>query len=156
VNFGDLQSLLMLVMRLSIGVEADEGIATRFGDPGDPWMGGPMACLHREMLPDDMVCAHLWLPCGTPVLVTNLERPGQAVCIIGDRGPYGAKGRPWQAIIDLSPKMAKTIQLDGHDRVRLVYRVPAPRLGNRSTTPLWLEDARRRTRQRAAGAGPDS
>jgi hypothetical protein len=156
VSFGEIQSLLMLVMRLSLGVEADEGIATRFGDPGDPWMGGPMACLHREMLPDDMVCAHLWLPCGTPVLVTNLERPGQAVCIIGDRGPYGAKGRPWQAIIDLSPAMSKAIKLDGHDRVRLVYRVPRARLAERPSVPLWLEDARKRAKARRNAAGPDS
>ncbi len=156
MSFAELQSLLMLVMRLSLNIEADEGIATRFGDPGDPWMGGDLACLHRPMAPDDMVCAHLWLPCGTPIVVTNLERPGTAICIVGDRGPYGAKDRPWQAILDLSPRMAEAVDLDGHDRVRMVYRLPPARLADRPTTPIWLEDARRRAKQRASGTAPDS
>jgi hypothetical protein len=57
-----------------------------------------------------------------------------------DRGPYGAllpngkwgiksrrkdPGR-WRGIIDLSPAMAKAIQLNGKERVRILYpTVPA-------------------------------
>src|SRR4029078_3641162 len=98
------------------------------------------------------------LPCGTELVVTTLERPGEAVCTVGDRGPYGVKGRPWQAIIDLSPAMSDAINLDRHDHVRIVYRVPSPRLATRppskQRTP-WTVEARRRARE-APRRCPDS
>jgi rare lipoprotein A (peptidoglycan hydrolase) len=160
MSFADLQSLVSLVLRLALGVHVDEGVGTRFGDPGDAYMGGKLACLNREMRNDDMVCAHLWLPCGTKIIVTNLERPGTAVCTVADRGPYGVKGRPWQAIIDLSPALSEAIHLDGHDHVRIIYRVPTPRVATRPPrhqgVAPWTEEARKRARDAAQRSGPDS
>ena len=131
-------------------ITADEGLATRFGDPGDKLMGGRMSCTHRKMTADQMVCAHRTLPCGTPVVVENLRTGKFAVCAVLDRGPFGAivpsgrwriKRDPsepgiWRGLVDLSPSVARALSFNGREQVRLFYPtraaehqrpLPAPR-----------------------------
>src|SRR5687768_14351779 len=95
----------VLAAVFQIGV--DDGYATLFGTPGDQHAGGPMACNQKQVPQDQLLCAHRWLPCGTEVMVMNLERPGKSVCTVTDRGPYGVDrfGR-WRGVIDLSPGAA--------------------------------------------------
>jgi rare lipoprotein A (peptidoglycan hydrolase) len=115
----------VLAAVFQIGV--DDGYATLFGTPGDPHAGGAMACNQKEVPQDQLLCAHRWLPCGTEVMVMNLERPGKSVCKVADRGPYGVDrfGR-WRGVIDLTPGAATAVRLDGRDGVRLIYRLPQP------------------------------
>jgi hypothetical protein len=86
-----------------------------------------MACNQKDVPQDEPLCAHRWLPCGTDVVVVNLERKGAAVCKVTDRGPYGVdrSGR-WRGVIDLTPQVATQVRLDGRDGVRLFYRLPRP------------------------------
>ncbi len=87
-----------------------------------------MACTGAEVPQDQPFCAHRWLPCGTKIVVVNLERPGISSCTVTDRGPYGVEnpsGR-WRGVIDLSPGAARAVNLDGRDAVRLIYRLPPP------------------------------
>lgn len=71
---------------------ADEsGIGSRFGDPGDPWIGGRMACKPNNYVDQvDHVCAHRWYPCGTILIVENQKTKQRNWCVVKDRGPYGA------------------------------------------------------------------
>jgi len=71
-----------------------------------------------------LTAAHLTLPFGTMVKVTNLENGKKVVVKINDRGPY-AKGR----IIDLSRKAAKKIGMfqSGIARVRIRVVKKAPK-----------------------------
>jgi len=118
-----IQYVLAAVFQLGV----DDGYATRFGDPGDIHAGGDMACTQTPVPQDEPVCAHRWLPCGTEVLVVNLERRGAATCRVTDRGPYGLDrfGR-WRGVIDLTPRAATAVRLDGRDGVRLIYKLPRP------------------------------
>jgi hypothetical protein len=120
---------LQFVLAAVFGIGVDDGTATRFGDPDDSLAGGNLACTHRPIPQDEAVCAHRWLPCGTKVVVVNLERTGLTSCRVGDRGPYGVDrhGR-WKGVIDLTPHVAKAVHLDGRDIVRLLYLLP--RAGN--------------------------
>jgi rare lipoprotein A (peptidoglycan hydrolase) len=116
---------LQFVLATVFGVGMDDGYATIYGQPGDPWAGGALACNGKEIPQDEPVCAHRWLPCGTEIAIVNLERPGVAMCRVGDRGPYGVDrhGR-WRGVIDLTPHVAKAVRLDGRDMVRLLYVMP--------------------------------
>ncbi len=116
---------LQFVLAAVFGVGVDDGYATLFGDSGDLLAGGNLACTHRPIPVDEPVCAHRWLPCGTKVIVMNLERPGVTSCRVGDRGPYGVDrfGR-WRGVIDLTPHVARAVRLDGRDLVRLLYVLP--------------------------------
>jgi rare lipoprotein A (peptidoglycan hydrolase) len=115
----------VLAAVFQIGV--DDGYATIYGTPGDQHAGGLMACNQKDVPQDEPLCAHRWLPCGTEVMVVNLERPGRAVCRVTDRGPYGVDrfGR-WRGVIDLTPGVATAVRLDGRDGVRLIYGLPKP------------------------------
>jgi hypothetical protein len=120
---------LQYVLAVVLGVGVDEGVATVFGTPGDIHAGGNLACqTHRPVPQDEPLCAHRWLPCGTEVVVMNLERKAVASCTVADRGPFGADaltGR-WRGLIDLTPHAAKSVKLDGRDNVRLIYQLPPP------------------------------
>lgn len=118
---------LQYVLAAAFGVGVDEGFATLYGTPGDPNLGesGTMACTGREVPQDERLCAHRWLPCGTEVMVVNLERPGVTTCKVADRGPFGkTKGGQWRGIIDLTPGSARGAKLDGRDLVRIIYKLP--------------------------------
>jgi hypothetical protein len=137
---------LQYVLATSLGVGVDEGWATVFGYPGDPHAGGLAACNQRPIPQDELVCAHRWLPCGTEVVVFNLERPGVSTCVVTDRGPYGVNARTgrWRGIIDLAPAASRAIRHDGRDLVRLFYQLPPP--GDRVyENQTWLTPRRRRT-----------
>src|ERR1700726_825054 len=82
---------------------------------GDYFEGKPTASGEPyEMY--DMTAAHLTLPLGTLVKVTNLRNHRSVVVRINDRGPY-VDGR----IVDLSYNAAKVLRFDqqGLQRVRL-------------------------------------
>jgi rare lipoprotein A (peptidoglycan hydrolase) len=118
---------IQYVLAAVFGVGMDVGYATHYGEPGDPHATGDLACTHEPVPSDEPLCAHRWLPCGTRILVVNLERRGAAVCKVADRGPYGTDryGR-WRGVIDLTPFAATSVHLDGRDVVRLIYRLPKP------------------------------
>lgn len=69
---------------------ADEnGIGSRFGDSGDRWTGGAMACAPHDKVDSTMhACAHRWYPCGTLLIVEYKGKRNW--CEVTDRGPYGA------------------------------------------------------------------
>jgi rare lipoprotein A (peptidoglycan hydrolase) len=116
---------IQYVLAAVFQVGVDDGFATRFGDPGDIHAGGDMACTQTPVPQNEPVCAHRWLPCGTDVVVVNLERRGKTTCRVTDRGPYGQDrfGR-WRGVIDLTPRAAIAVRLDGRDGVRLIYKLP--------------------------------
>src|SRR5262245_44599767 len=119
---------LQYVLAAVLGIGVDEGYATKFGTPGDVYDGDTLACGGKEIPQDQPVCAHRWLPCGTRILVVNLEHPGFGFCRVADRGPYGTdrdSGR-WRGVIDLAPAAARAVRLDGRDLVRLIYFLPPP------------------------------
>ena len=66
---------------------------------------------------DDYTAAHLTLPFGTMVMVTNLSNGRQIIVRINDRGPF-VTGR----IIDLSQEAAKSLGISGTAEVRLNWR----------------------------------
>jgi len=139
---------LQYVLAAAFGVGMDDGYATLYGTPGDPWAGGLMACTHKRVPQDKPLCAHRWLPCGTEVTVINLERNAVGSCTVADRGPFGvekASGR-WRGVIDLTPAAARSVKLDGRDLVRLIYKLPS------SDDPLY--DKRRFMQPRKGTSGP--
>lgn len=119
---------MQYLLAVAFGVGVDDGYATLYGTPDDKYKGGPLACTGQEIPQNENLCAHRWLPCGTKIVVMNLERTGTTTCRVADRGPYGVD-RPtarWRGILDLTPHAAKKAGLDGRDFVRLVYVLPAP------------------------------
>ena len=120
--------LLQYLLAAVFGIGFDEGYATIFGTPNDPHDGDQLACTRKEIPQDQPLCAHRWLPCGTKIVVMNLERPGVASCRVADRGPFGVNrvtGR-WRGVIDLTPGAARDVRLDGRDLVRIYYKLPPP------------------------------
>jgi hypothetical protein len=114
----------------------DRGLATRFGDPGDHLTGKHLSCTHEHIQPNQLVCAHRTLPCGTTLILEN-PRTGQfALCEVLDRGPFGAilptgewgvkihKSEPgdWRGILDLSPAVAEALGHNGRERIRVFYQ----------------------------------
>lgn len=75
---------------ISLPSDSDEhGIGSRFGDPGDKWIGGRMACSPHDYVDSKaFVCAHRYYPCGT-ILVVEYQGK-RSWCVVADRGPYGA------------------------------------------------------------------
>lgn len=88
------------------------GTASWYGDyfEGRPTASGEPFNMY------DMTAAHLTLPLGTLVRVTNLRNHRSVIVRINDRGPY-VDGR----IVDLSYNAAKVLRFDqqGLQRVRL-------------------------------------
>jgi hypothetical protein len=119
---------------------ADQGIATRFGDPGDRWTGKHLYCTHKHLAPGQLVCAHRTLPCGTVVLLENIRNSRFALCEVLDRGPFAAHAEgkfvlkthrrapgEWRSLIDLAPTVANALALNGREQVRFVYTTPHKR-----------------------------
>ena len=119
---------LQYVLASVFGIGVDGGYATLYGFPGDDLAGTSLACVHRAIPQDEPVCAHRWLPCGTRLVVVNLDRPGTGVCWVGDRGPYGVDvpTQRWRGILDMTPLAARQVRLDGKDPIRMIYALPAP------------------------------
>lgn len=120
----------------------DAGLATRYGTPGDRWAGRGLACTGKRMQPNQLVCAHRTLPCGTTLILENPRNGRFALCQVLDRGPYGAilpsgqwglkihasdPGR-WRGILDLSPAVSKALGHNGFQRIRVYYQRVASHL----------------------------
>ena len=129
----------------------ESGLATRFGDPGDPLSGGELKCTQKKLDPTRLVCAHRTLPCGSVVVLHNPRNHQLAVCEVLDRGPFGAtlpngqwvmklqKRAPgdWRGIVDLSPAVAEALAFNGREPLELVYQRVAMHLrAGREGTPL--------------------
>jgi rare lipoprotein A (peptidoglycan hydrolase) len=143
-----IDTLKVLAMTL-LGTQpmtGERGLATRFGDPGDPLMGSHLYCTGKKIEPGQFACAHRTLPCGTTVLVESPRTGKVAYCEVLDRGPFGAQldtgewsfkirasdpGR-WRGVIDLSPAVADALDFNGRERVRLYYKT-LPRNAHRTT-----------------------
>ncbi len=128
--------LLVAALLGSATLIADRGLATRFGDPGDPLDGEYLSCTRQPMAAGQMACAHRTLPCGTVVMLANPRTKKVAVCQVLDRGPFGAilptgdwgfklsKADPgdWRGIIDLSPAVADALDFNGRERMNVIYQ----------------------------------
>lgn len=67
------------------------GVASRFGDPGDKWIGGTLKCKPKERVSTkEHQCAHRYYKCGTILIVENKRNGKRSWCEVADRGPYGA------------------------------------------------------------------
>lgn len=72
------------------------GVASRFGDPGDKWVGGNLYCAPKKRVDSkEHVCAHRRagyreLPCGSILILENPRTGKRSWCKVMDRGPYGA------------------------------------------------------------------
>jgi hypothetical protein len=140
------QFFLKFVLAAVFGIGVDDGYATVFGTPGDVHAGGPLACEHRPIPQDEPLCAHRHLPCGTQIVVVNLERNASTTCRVADRGPYGVnKHGRWRGLIDLTPHVATSVKLDGRDKVRLFYLMP-PKTSAMYKSYQWLSPPVKRSR----------
>ncbi|MCS6913066.1 MAG: septal ring lytic transglycosylase RlpA family protein [Myxococcales bacterium] len=133
--------LLLLALLGSAQLKSERGYATRFGGREDMLAGGVMACTGRPMAPGERVCAHRTLPCGTVLLLQSLRTRKVAVCVVADRGPFGAtlpngelvlklraseEGR-WRGLVDLSPAVAAALELSGREQVSVIWERRPPR-----------------------------
>lgn len=79
------------------------GVASRFGDPGDKWVGGNLYCQpNKRVDSEEHACAHRLAgyrshPCGTILILRNPRTKKLSWCRIMDRGPYGADVLKWDA-----------------------------------------------------------
>lgn len=78
-------------------ISPDEvGVASRFGDPGDKWVGGHLYCApKRRVNSQEHVCANRHagykrLPCGSILILESPRTKKRSWCKVMDRGPYGA------------------------------------------------------------------
>jgi rare lipoprotein A (peptidoglycan hydrolase) len=113
------------------------GIASWYGRGN--WHGDTTASGER-FDPRAWTCAHRDLPFNTVVLVENRANGRRAWCRINDRGPYAIRHRDgswrigirmkgqgrWQGVIDLSPAIARRLDMKqvGLQRVALRYWTP--------------------------------
>jgi hypothetical protein len=130
------------------------GIASRYGDPGDYWGAGNMACTKKP--PDNFIkgCAHRTLPCDTILLLENPRTHRRSICLVLDRGPYGAmyegkwlikihRADPgvWRGVLDLTPAVSNELEHNGFEKINIwVLTVPQPvRKVRRSNTisEIW-------------------
>jgi rare lipoprotein A (peptidoglycan hydrolase) len=141
--------VLVLTVLGATSMVHDRGLATRFGDPGDPLDGNHLSCTHQKMQPGQLVCAHRTLPCGTVLMVENPRTKRVAVCEVLDRGPFGAilpsgdwgfkirKDDPgdWRGILDMSPAVAEALDFNGRERVRIFHQRTALHLRSARSAP---------------------
>lgn len=120
--------------------------ATRFGDPGDKYVGGKAIALGRRVNQTDIGVAHRTLPMGTVLTICNPRAGKCAVARVVDRGPYGKRGRDgkwhnacpgrqckegrratrrrrWRSCLDLTPALSDRLGHNGFENV--VYREAA-------------------------------
>ncbi len=97
----------ILIAVILAGISPAEGPPKQTGTastfyPQERWNNGQFACAGRTpQLPaktmqrwkDESwpICASRTIPCGTWVRVRNLRTNKEGVCLIADRGPYGAR-----------------------------------------------------------------
>jgi hypothetical protein len=82
---------LLLTTSLPFPVHDQSGTASRFGDPGDKWIGGTLKCAPDKYVDSQMrVCAHRSYACGTVLVIENSRTGMKTWCRVMDRGPYGA------------------------------------------------------------------
>ncbi len=150
-------SLLLAALRLlaaaligNATLSTDHGLATRFGDPGDPLAGEYLSCTRQPMAPGQLACAHRTLPCGTVVMLSNPRTKKVALCQVLDRGPFGAilptgdwgfklsKADPgdWRGIIDLSPAVAEALDFNGREKMNIAYQRVARHLHAGRAAPV--------------------
>jgi hypothetical protein len=132
---GLLSHALRLLMMTFLGTTSlvhSRGLATRFGDPGDPLDGNHLSCTHQKLQPGQLACAHRTLPCGTVLMLENPRTKRVAVCQVLDRGPFGAilpsgnwglkrhayEPGDWRGILDLSPAVAEALEFNGRNAPR--------------------------------------
>ena len=134
--------VLVLAFVGSTSMVHDRGVATRFGDPGDPLDGNHLSCTHQKMQPGQLACAHRTLPCGTMLMIENPRNHKMALCQVLDRGPFGALDEDgvwlikrhadepgdWRGILDLSPAVADALEFNGRENVHIFYQRIARRL----------------------------
>ena len=128
--------VLILTVLGATSMVSDRGVATRFGDPGDPLDGDHLSCTHVKMQPGQLACAHRTLPCGTVLVIENPRTRRVALCEVLDRGPFGAllpsgdwlikrhRDEPgdWRGILDMSPAVANALDFNGREHVRIYYQ----------------------------------
>jgi hypothetical protein len=90
------------------------GVASRFGDLDDKWVGGNLKCdPTRRVQPEDHICAHRVLSarrsCGTVLILENPRTKKRSWCMVMDSGPFGAKVYEKGA----SGKYTKPVYVDG-------------------------------------------
>jgi hypothetical protein len=73
------------------GATDEQGIATRYGEPGDIYAQRGTACApHNKINATEHTCAHRWYPCGTILIVEDQKTRQRNWCVVRDRGPFGA------------------------------------------------------------------
>jgi hypothetical protein len=139
-----LTAVRLLVMALlgNATLVGEVGVSTRYGDPGDRLAGAHLSCTHQKLQPGQLVCAHRTLPCGSIVMLHNPRTDRLAMCEVLDRGPFGAilpsgkwgvklrKRQPgtWRGIIDLAPAVARALDHNGFESIRIVHQKVARHL----------------------------
>jgi len=116
------------------------GLVTRYGDPGDKYGSGRMACKPHPYVDQYMMgCAHRTLPCGTVLFLENPRTGMRTYCTVMDRGPYGAmhegkwriKIRPsdpgkWRGILDITPAVSRALGHNGFEYLKVWVVTPPP------------------------------
>ncbi len=108
---GAVAAVAALVSTAPVDAFYETGIASIYG-PNDS--GGQYGPTGQRINHAAFAAAHKTLPLGTLVEVVNKRTGRSAVVKITDRGPY-VRGR----IIDLTPKSAAALGVDGLDQVRI-------------------------------------
>lgn len=99
------------------------GIGTTFWGEGDAHNPDPhLACLHRDLRPNDHVVAHRTLPCGSRVFLFNPRTARYTIATVADRGPYGRSRGRYRAMVDLTPSVARKLRSNGYEPLILVPR----------------------------------
>lgn len=116
---------LQWIQILSLITHVEVGMGYTFSAVGDPTNANPWAaCLHRNMDDSrDRIIAHRTLPCGSKVIVYNLDNGRSIRTTIGERGPYGrrkVKGRPYRGAIDMSPLVNRDLRAGGEAHILLI------------------------------------
>ena len=91
-----------------------------------------------------MTAAHLTLPFGTQVKVTNPETKQSVIVRINDRGPFGNKKR----IIDLSEAAARKIKIYQHGEAPVIVEI--------LSATAWLDEGKSRMLAQAPVSAPEN
>jgi hypothetical protein len=136
--------MLWLALTLQLLGKPQYCNSTIFGTPEDYATGsaGTVARYLRRPVDEvnDIGIAHRTLPLGSLVYITVPKLKTQAIAVVIDRGPYGRRakdgswyngaaewragrkyspGSRWNGCADLSPELARILQHDGWEKVKL-------------------------------------
>jgi len=137
-------ALKSVVLMLSLFTHGQVCMSTIFGFHGDRYGGRtPTVLTKKRVKPSDIGIAHRTWPMRTRVRLENIRTGLVAYGIVLDRGPYGMvddkgwfnarrekeRARNWTKIVgkhaayrgcaDITPSLAKLLDHDGYDRIRL-------------------------------------